>query len=138
MTYLDDLAATIREYAPTNGMPTPELDSLFRLYAVLALAKGEAVTPEDVHNAWAAWSQDTAAVHSEVRPFSELDQATQAEDRPYAEAIHSAVRALSAGKRRSPSEEPFVNEAVGQERGVEHRTAFAQHRSDAVCIAEHG
>jgi len=96
MTYLDDLAATIRGYAPANGLPTPELDSLFRLYAVLALAKGEAVTDEDVHNAWAAWTQDSDADHSEVRPFSELDHATQAEDGPYAEAIRSAARELSA------------------------------------------
>lgn len=96
MTYLDDLAATIRAYAPANGSPTPELDSLFRLYAVLALAKGLAVTAEDVHNAWAAWTQDSDPAHSEVRPFSELDRATQAEDDPYAEAIRSAVRELSA------------------------------------------
>ncbi len=96
MTYLDDLAATIRGYAPANGLPTPKLDSLFRLYAVLALAKGEAVTDEDVHNAWAAWTQDNDADQSEVRPFSELDQATQAEDGPYAEAIRSAARERSA------------------------------------------
>jgi hypothetical protein len=96
MTYLDDLAATIRGYAPGNGSPTPELDSLFRLYAVLALAKGEAVTAEDVHNAWAAWRQGGDADHSEVRPFSELDHATQAEDSPYAEAIRLAVRELAA------------------------------------------
>jgi len=96
MSYLDDVAATIRRYAPTNGSPTPDLDSLFRLYALLALAKGEAVTAEDVHNAWVAWRQDSDADHSEVRPFSELDHATQAEDEPYAGAIRSAARELSA------------------------------------------
>jgi hypothetical protein len=96
MTYLDDLAAAIRRHAPADGLPTPELDSLFRLYAVLALAKGEAVTAEDVHNAWAAWTQDSAADHSKVRPFSELDDATQAEDSPYADAIRAAARELSA------------------------------------------
>jgi hypothetical protein len=95
MTYLDDVAATIREHSPANGR-TPEMDSLFRLYAVLALAKGEAVTDEDVHNAWAAWTQDSDADHSKVRPFSELDHATQAEDGPYADAIRSAARELSA------------------------------------------
>jgi hypothetical protein len=97
MSYLDDLAATIRGYAPASGLPTAELNSLFRLYAVLALAKGEDVTAEDVHNAWAAWTQDSDACHHHaVRPFSELDYATQAEDSPYAEAIRSAVRELSA------------------------------------------
>jgi hypothetical protein len=96
MTYLDNLAATIREHAPAGVTPTAGLDSLFRLYAVLALAKGEDVTAEDVHNAWAAWTQESGEHHREVRPFSELDDATQAEDGPYAEAIHLAVRKLSA------------------------------------------
>jgi hypothetical protein len=96
MTYLDELAATIREYAPAGVTPTRGLDSLFRMYAVLALAKGEKVTPEDVHNAWAAWTQESGEHHREVRPFSELDDATQAEDSPYAEAIHLAVREFLA------------------------------------------
>lgn len=99
MTYLDDLAETIREYAPAGVTPTRGLDSLFRMYAVLALAKGEEVTAEDVHNAWAAWTQESGAHHREVRPFSELDDATQAEDSPYAQAIHLAVRELSALQR---------------------------------------
>lgn len=101
MSYLDDLATTIRGHARAAGLlpgdlPTGDLDSLFRLYAVLALAKGEAVTAEDVHNAWAAWRQDGDDDHSALRPFGELDHATQAEDGPYAEAIRSAVRDLSA------------------------------------------
>ena len=100
MCYLDDLAAKIRGYAPAGGFPRRDLDSLFRLYAVLALAKGEAVTAEDVHNAWVAWTLDRDEDHSAVRPFSQLDHSTQAEDSPYAEAIRSAVRALPAGQRR--------------------------------------
>ena len=101
MSYLDDLAKRIRDHAPAAGLltgrlTTPKLDSLFRLYAVLALAKGEAVTEEDVHNAWAAWRQDADEDHSALRPFEELDLAKQAQDSPYAEAIRSAVRELSA------------------------------------------
>jgi hypothetical protein len=101
MSYLDDLAKTIRDRALAAGLlsgdrPTRHLDSLFRLYAVLALAKGEAVTPEDVHNAWTAWRQDSHGDHSALRPFRELDRKTQAADWPYAEAIRSAVRELSA------------------------------------------
>src|SRR3954466_14379089 len=98
MSYLDDVATTIRAHVPDELLPSGELDSLFRLYAVLALAKGEDVTAEDVHNAWAAWTQDSDAYHQHhaVRPFSELDYATQAEDSPYAEAIRCAVRELSA------------------------------------------
>jgi hypothetical protein len=100
MSYLDDLATRIHGHALAAGLLTGDLtafklDSLFRLYAVLALAKGEEVTPEDVHNAWAAWRQDADEDHSALRPFTELDHAKQAQDRPYAEAIRSAVRELS-------------------------------------------
>jgi hypothetical protein len=99
-SYLDELATAIRGYAPSGGSPTRDLDSLFRLYAVLALAKGVDVTAEDVHNAWAAWTQESDAGHSALRPFSQLDHQTQLEDRPYAEAIRSAVRELPALKQR--------------------------------------
>jgi hypothetical protein len=106
MSYLDDLATTIRDHAIAAGLVTPDLatcnlNSLFRLYAVLALAKGEAVTAEDVHNAWAAWRQDGDGDDSAVRPFRELDPETQDEDRPYVEAIRSALRNSSTvtGKR---------------------------------------
>src|SRR3954470_1165615 len=95
MSYLDDLAATIRGYAPASGLPPADLDSLFRLYAVLALAKGEAVTAEDVHNAWAAWMQQDDADHESLRPFDELDTSTQAADDPYVDAIRAAVRELA-------------------------------------------
>jgi ferric-dicitrate binding protein FerR (iron transport regulator) len=97
MSYLDDLATRIYDQALAAGLLTGDLtafklDSLFRLYAVLALAKGEEVTPEDVHNAWAAWTQDDDENHSALRPFTELEAAKQALDLPYAEAIRSAVR----------------------------------------------
>jgi hypothetical protein len=95
MSYLDDLATTIRGYLPAEALPTGDVDALFRLYAVLALAKGEAVTAEDVHNAWAAWMQESNVDHGSLRPFSELDHATQAEDDPYARAIRAAARDLS-------------------------------------------
>lgn len=95
-SYLDELATAIRGHAPSGGSSTRDLDSLFRLYAVLALAKGVEVTAEDVHNAWVAWTQDSDADHSALRPFSQLDHETQLEDCPYAEAIHSAVRELRA------------------------------------------
>jgi hypothetical protein len=92
MSYLDDIAQTIRSHVPADGLPDGDLDALFRLYAVLALAKGDAVTAEDVHNAWAAWMQENHADHDALRPFGELDHATQAEDDPYVEAIRIAAR----------------------------------------------
>jgi hypothetical protein len=96
MSYLDDLAKRIRDHAPAVVRPTRDLVPLFRLYAVLALAKGEAVTAADVHNAWAAWSLNNDDDHSALRPFEELDPATQTVDDHYVEAIRSAVRELPA------------------------------------------
>lgn len=95
MSYLDDLATTIRGYVPAEALPTGDLDALFRLYAVLALAKGDATTTEDVHNAWAAWMQERNVDHRSLRPFSDLDSAKQAADKPYVDAIRAAARELA-------------------------------------------
>lgn len=100
MSYLDDIAQTIRGHVLANALPDGDLDALFRLYAVLALAKGDAVTAEDVHNAWAAWMQESDADHDALRPFGELDHATQAEDDPYVEAIRIAARDLVTARTR--------------------------------------
>jgi hypothetical protein len=100
MSYLDDIAKTIRGHVPAHALPDGDLHALFRLYAVLALAKGDAVTAEDVHNAWAAWMQENHADHGSLRPFAELDHATQTEDDPYVEAIRAAARDLAIAKAR--------------------------------------
>jgi hypothetical protein len=76
MTYLDDLAAQIEDEVPAEMLPGDDTRLLFRLYALLALAKGSAVTPSDVHNAWAVWMQETDPDHHAVKPYSELDAAT--------------------------------------------------------------
>ncbi len=62
------------------------------LYAVLMRAKGDNVTPSDVHDAWAAWVSCTAGQHKSLVPFESLDLETQQEDYPYVEAIHRAAR----------------------------------------------
>lgn len=92
MSYLDDMADAIRGHVPQGALPDTDVAALFRLYAVLALAKGTAVTAQDVHNAWSAWMQTIDAAHSSIRPFGELDAATQAQDDAYVNAIHAAVR----------------------------------------------
>lgn len=92
MNYLDDFAIAIRGHVPANALPDGDLDTLFRLYAVLGLAKGEAVTSEDVHNAWAAWMLATDPAHDSVRPFGTLDDDVQASDEPYTQAIRLAAR----------------------------------------------
>lgn len=90
-TYLDDLAARIRSEVPAEYLPDGDTSLLFRLYALLALAKGAEVTTEDVHNAWAAWMQERNPEHRSLRPFDALDAATREQDQPYVRAIRRAV-----------------------------------------------
>jgi hypothetical protein len=87
MTYLDELAAQIKRQVPPNVLPEGNTTLLFRLYALLLLAKGQAVTAPDVHNAWAIWMQESDPNHHSIRPFQELDAETQASDEPFVETI---------------------------------------------------
>ena len=80
---------------PADVLPDEDTGGLFRLYAVLALAKGSAVTGRDVHNAWSAWMLDKNPFHTSVRPFEELDPATQRADEPYVTAIRATAHELS-------------------------------------------
>lgn len=91
MTYLDDLGAEIKRQVSPGLLPAEDTESLFRLYALLLLSKGVAVTAGDVHNAWAAWMQEHDPDHPSIRPFHELDGQTQASDEPFAEAIRSVA-----------------------------------------------
>ena len=92
MTYLDPVADAIRDALPKKALPDGDTADLFRLYAVLLLAKGEEVTREDVHNAWVAWTLSKGERHESLVPFSDLDRATQAEDSPFVLAIHTVAR----------------------------------------------
>lgn len=92
MTYLDSLADLIRSCLPPEAQPPADSDDLFRFYAVLLSAKGEQVTDEDVHNAWAAWMQSVDNTHAALVPFCDLDAETRTFDAPYAEAIRAAAR----------------------------------------------
>jgi hypothetical protein len=100
VTYLDELASRIEEHVPAALLPDEDGRSLFRLYAVLALVKGRAVTAADVHNAWAAWMLARDPEHHSIRPFEELDSETQASDLPFVDAIRAA--ASGATDDRSP------------------------------------
>lgn len=95
MSYLDEIGDSIRSRVPTDALPAGDLDALFRLYGLLALAKGDAVTSADVHDAWTAWMQQQGIVeHAAMRPFEQLDNATRAEDGLFVAAIHAASREL--------------------------------------------
>ncbi len=87
MMYLDELGAEIRGEVDPRKVPYGDTEQLFRMYAVLLLAKGVHVTAEDVHNVWAAWMAGFNPSHEAVLPFNELDASTQAEDAPFVIAI---------------------------------------------------
>jgi len=97
--YIDAVADAIREQTPPNLVPDDADDprSLFRLYALLALAVGEAVTTREVHDAWAVWMLQREQRHESLVPFDALDAHVQAEDEPFVSAIRAAVAARTAG-----------------------------------------
>lgn len=95
MNYLQVIAEKIKAEVHSSVLPdAPHIDTLFALYAVLLLAKGEKTTAEDVHNAWVAWISQKNADHTSIRPFVELSTDVQQEDEPFAEAIRQAARSL--------------------------------------------
>jgi hypothetical protein len=92
MTYLDEVAAAVRACVPDNVEVPDNADDLFRLYAVLARAKGTSVTDEDVHDAWVAWMSNRGKQHDAMVPFDELGNDVGAQDGPFADAIRTAAR----------------------------------------------
>lgn len=89
--YIDELAEDIHNVAKPEGEEW-NWQPLYRYYAVLMLAKGESVTDEDVHNAWAAWAANEDPHHRSLIPFHELSSAVQVLDEPYTEAIRNVAR----------------------------------------------
>ena len=101
MTYLDDLATEIERHVPQEFIPQEDTGALFRLYALLVLAKGAAVDASDIHNAWAAWMQERNPDHHALKPFDELDAETRAADEPFVRALRTvaAERASNSPER---------------------------------------
>jgi hypothetical protein len=97
LSYVDEVADAIRARVATGRLPNADTAALFRLYAVLALAKGEAVTLQDVHDAWAAWMSGRDPEHASLRPFDELSAEVQDADAPYRDAIHAVARERGLG-----------------------------------------
>ena len=102
MTYLDALADEIRAAVPPDLVPDDDVTELFRVYAVLLLAKGDAVTGSDVHNAWVAWMLGRGERHPSLVPFADLNRPTQAEDRPFVLAIRAVARDREERATHSP------------------------------------
>jgi hypothetical protein len=94
VNYLDKLAAEIQRIADPEALPPDEDLPLYRLYAVLLLAKAQEVTPEDVHNAWAAWASDHDPENRNLLPFKELSLHVQRKDQAYVDAIHEVAERM--------------------------------------------
>lgn len=115
MSYIDTLAQRIRAEVPLKHLPREDTHELFRSYAVLLLAKGEAVTGADVHNAWVAWMQARNRKHKALVPFEQLSKEVASSDEPYVTAIHAIARADASSqneidKHLFPAGPPTVGE----------------------------
>ena len=95
MNYIDELGNKIFWETHTSESDSFWFDDrlLYRAYALLLLAKGEAVTNEDVHNAWAVWAAEYDENHRSLIPFDKLPPQIQALDEPYTQAIRKIARA---------------------------------------------
>jgi hypothetical protein len=87
MTYLQQAAQAIKAEVPPDKLPKADTDLLFLIYATLMFAKGEAVTREDVHNAWTAWATHIGKDSKSLVPFDQLSPDVQAQDQPFVDVI---------------------------------------------------
>ncbi len=94
MNYLDKIAAEIQRTADLDATPPDDDLPLYRQYAVLLLAKGQDVTSEDVHNAWAAWASDYDPDSRDLLPFKELSLTVQRKDDAYVDAIRQVAERM--------------------------------------------
>jgi hypothetical protein len=91
--YIAELAEAIRAEVDPSRVPSRrEVAALFRIYAVLALAKGVRVSAADVHDAWAAWKFDHDPTHTALVPFDQLAPNVQRLDDTYVQAIHRVAQ----------------------------------------------
>lgn len=98
MSYLDELAEAIRSEIRPELLPGGDTAALFRIYAVLAFAKGDRVVLEDVHDAWVAWMSERDPRHRSLRPLKELSTEVQQADEPYLGAIWAVVHDRGIGR----------------------------------------
>jgi len=97
MTYLQTAAQAIKSEVPADKLPKANTDTLFLIYAVLMFAKGQAVTREDVHNAWTAWATHIGKDSNSLVPFDELSPDVQARDQPFVDAITTVATRYGVG-----------------------------------------
>jgi hypothetical protein len=88
----------LQEYAKRIQEKVDVPDELAQLYAYLALTSGSQTSNEDVHDAWAYWTafDKDNPDHKSMKPFDELDQATQDLDAEYRDAIRQVAEERTA------------------------------------------
>lgn len=108
-TYVEAARAALLD-ASEESYESEDERRLLDLYTLLVMVKGEDVTLEDIHDAWAVWRSRTQADHDSIVPFSGLSAEVQSYDEPYAEAVRAA-----APRYRSAVTGRYVNEEYAQE-----------------------
>jgi hypothetical protein len=103
VNYLELIGAEIQREADPESTPPDEDMPLYRLYALLLLAKGNEVTDEDVHNAWVVWATEHQPESDKIMPFKELSLRSQRKDDPYTEAIRRVARRLNMEGSAGPN-----------------------------------
>ena len=93
MNYIQEVANAIRANVSPDIIPE-DSDDLFRLYALLLLSKRESTDLEDIHTAWATWMSGVNPEHESLRPFSELSEDVQSQDKPYLDAVLTTLKAI--------------------------------------------
>ena len=102
MTYLSDVADEIMRELPPDLVPSEGAGDLMLLYAVLCLAVGQAVTAENVHDAWTAWMTARGQEHDSMVPFQELSRHVLGEDEPFVSATRRVAPRLGTGSGPAP------------------------------------
>lgn len=90
-------------HVPEECLADPASEELFLLYAVLARAKGEAVTCSDVHDAWASWMAKRQPDHPSLVEYAKLPESVKEQDEVFA----AAVRRVAAQKHLAPTRLSF-------------------------------
>jgi hypothetical protein len=99
VNYVDVLASEIELNLAADDRPEHRAKELYRLYALLALVKGEEVSLSDVHQAWSVWMAAEDPKHPALVPFEDLDHRQQQKDSPYADAIHRVASSRRRNKQ---------------------------------------
>lgn len=103
--YIDEIAAEIHKRtcscpAFTQSRSIERTDAaLYRIYALLCLAKGTKVTNRDIHDAWSAWAAGKMPNHKSLVPFQALDPEVQELDTEFTMTIREVATAMYATNR---------------------------------------